>query len=150
VIYVEQSVGLAIALFKQGTQRSDRSLPNTEKSRPLETSTRENGRIGRSDQGACRIAVLRTESCVKERHHTRFRASTKSMISSERAEEILRRFDFDEPRRVRSALCELSQPLTDQEPKELLDHADLTGEQRQRIAEELRSRAEREEKDEKT
>jgi hypothetical protein len=44
----------------------------------------------------------------------------------------------------------LSQPLTDQEIEELLEHADLTGEQRQRIAEELRSRAEREEKDEKT
>jgi hypothetical protein len=44
----------------------------------------------------------------------------------------------------------LSQPLTDQEFKELLDHADLTRKQRQRIAEELRSRAEREEKDEKT
>ena len=72
------------------------------------------------------------------------------MISSERAEEILRCFDFDEPGRVRSALGELSQRLTDQELKELLDHADLTGEQRQRIAEELRSRAEREEKDEKT
>ena len=62
----------------------------------------------------------------------------------------MRCFDFDEPGRVISALRELSQPLTDQELKELLDHADLTGEQRQRIAEELRSRAEREEKDEKT
>ena len=53
-------------------------------------------------------------------------------------------------KKAENALGELSQPLTDQEIKELLEHADLTGEQRQRIAEELRSWAEREEKDEKT
>src|SRR5260370_29220107 len=68
VIYVEQSVGRRSRCSSKAGKRSDRSLPNTEKSRPLETSTRENGRIGRSDQGACRIAVLRTESFVKERH----------------------------------------------------------------------------------